>query len=56
MYGVIMKCRLCNSEGRVVSSHIIPEFLYKALYDDKHRFLQIPLAKRQREQFKQKGL
>jgi hypothetical protein len=35
---------------------MIPEFLYKALYDAKHRFIQLPLAKDQREQFKQEGL
>jgi hypothetical protein len=33
-----MICRLCNQEARLRQSHIIPEFIYKPLYDDKHRF------------------
>ncbi len=32
-----MTCRLCALEKGLRNSHIIPEFLYKPLYDDKHR-------------------
>ncbi len=31
-------CKLCNNESKLKNSHIIPEFIYKPLYDDKHRF------------------
>lgn len=30
-------CRLCPAEGPLCNSHVIPEFLYKPLYDEKHR-------------------
>lgn len=32
-------CKLCLNEAQLLpKSHIIPEFLYKELYDEKHRF------------------
>jgi hypothetical protein len=39
MNGKNESCRLCHSEGELRFSHILPEFLYKPLYDDKHRFI-----------------
>ena len=33
-----MKCKLCNEVKELQNSHIFPEFLYKPLYDEKHRF------------------
>lgn len=35
---MIGTCRLCNKEGALRKSHIIPEFIYKPLYDNKHRY------------------
>jgi hypothetical protein len=32
-----MKCKLCLKEKPLRQSHIIPEFLYRQIYDDKHR-------------------
>lgn len=32
-------CALCKNEGNILNSHIIPEFMYKPIYDDKHRLL-----------------
>jgi hypothetical protein len=33
-------CRLCHSEGEELRfSHILPEFLYKPLRDEKHRYI-----------------
>lgn len=32
-------CRLCQNETRLCKSHIIPEFLFAPVYDDKHRML-----------------
>jgi hypothetical protein len=51
-----MKCTLCQSDSKLVESHIIPEFLYKTLYDSKHRFHQISVDPAERNQYKQKGL
>lgn len=31
-------CRLCKKPAQLCHSHILPEFLYRPLYDDKHRF------------------
>jgi len=37
-----MICKLCLTDNKLVNSHIIPEFLYKTLYDEKtHRFICI---------------
>ena len=34
----VRACALCGSDLRPLrNSHIIPEFMYKAIYDDKHR-------------------
>lgn len=48
-------CALCDDERPLRDSHILPEFLYAALYDEKHRFLSIPLQAEEREQLHQKG-
>ena len=34
-----MTCALCRQEVSLVKSHIVPEFLYKPHYDEKHRAL-----------------
>lgn len=34
-------CRLCLQERELRNSHIIPEFLYKPSYDDKHRAIDV---------------
>jgi len=36
-----MKCKLCLKESDLCNSHIIPEFLYKSVYDEKNRMLMI---------------
>lgn len=36
-----MKCRLCQQDAKLCDSHIIPEFLYRPSYDDKHRAKQL---------------
>ncbi len=35
-----MTCRLCKKEEKLCDSHIIPEFLFKNLYDSKHRAVE----------------
>ena len=51
-----MPCALCNRELPLRNSHIVPEFLYKTLYDSKHRFHQISTTPEKRNEFLQKGL
>lgn len=51
-----MQCRLCASDARIVDSHIVPEFLYEPLYDEKHRFFEMSLDPGRRDRIKQKGL
>jgi len=35
-----MKCSLCNKEKKLIrTSHIIPDFMYKGIYDEKHKLL-----------------
>ena len=51
-----MNCKLCLKDTPLVSSHIIPEFLYTALYDSKHRFEQISVEPTEHNKYVQKGL
>lgn len=46
-------CRVCLKESKLRKSHILPEFLYEDLYDEKHRALVISQKK---EKVFQKGL
>jgi hypothetical protein len=50
------KCRLCLREGNLSNSHVIPEFLYLPMYDEKHRLLQIPADSSRSLVWQQKGL
>ncbi len=51
-----MRCALCHQESELRRSHIIPEFLYETLYDEKHR-LQVLSVLPERENWReQKGL
>ena len=51
-----MTCALCHSYKPLMASHVIPEFLYETLYDEKHRFLQISDDPTRKNRYKQKGL
>lgn len=51
-----MQCALCRCEAQLKNSHVIPEFLYRSLYDDIHRFHQISVDPDQPNLFLQKGL
>ena len=50
-----MICKLCHKEAELQNSHIIPEFQYKPLYDEKHRFQVISANPEKREYYEQKG-
>lgn len=52
----IKKCALCHQERTLRLSHIIPEFLYRSMYDEKHRFHVVSVNPNERNQIKQKGI
>ncbi len=37
-------CRLCGKTRKLRRSHILPEFLYRPLYDGKHRYFVVSAA------------
>jgi hypothetical protein len=39
-----MPCALCLKQKELRKSHIIPDFLYKFIYDDKHRYFVLTTA------------
>ncbi|NMC12204.1 MAG: hypothetical protein GYA34_04905 [Chloroflexi bacterium] len=47
------KCRLCQNDKKLCFSHIIPEFLFLPIYDEKHRASMIPRGK---TRYEQKGI
>lgn len=56
MNGKNESCRLCRSEGDLRASHILPEFLYGALYDEKHRMLGVKPESNAKHELLQKGI
>jgi hypothetical protein len=50
------KCKLCLEERDLKDSHIIPEFFYKPLYDEKHRFHVLSTTPEEKNIFEQKGI
>jgi len=48
-------CRLCSNPADLCRSHILPEFLYRPLYDEKHRFFVVTAAGRP-DRYAQRGL
>lgn len=53
---LVEPCRLCLRKLPLRDSHIIPEWLYKALYDDKHRYRVVEAGKGHQTLFGQKGI
>lgn len=51
-----MRCALCLRIADLRNSHIIPEFLYESLYDDKHRLQIFSLLPERDNWREQKGL
>lgn len=49
-------CRLCLQPGPLCRSHIVPEFVFKPMYDDKHRFFVMSNDPEIPTTHKQKGL
>ncbi|MBA3002742.1 MAG: hypothetical protein FP813_02645 [Desulfurivibrio sp.] len=41
-----MKCKLCGNEAKLLKkSHIIPDFMYQDLFDEKHRYYEVIVNK-----------
>lgn len=51
-----MTCKLCQKERELKKSHIIPEFIYSSLYDEKHRFHEISDDVKKKNKLPQKGI
>ena len=51
-----MWCRLCKEDRQLRESHIFPEWLYKPLYDDKHRFFVFSTDANKRRGTRPKGI
>lgn len=51
-----MPCALCRQEKSLMNSHIIPEFMFKALYDDQHRFKMLTIDPNDKNRLAQKGV
>lgn len=51
-----MICSLCHEEKPLQQSHIIPEFLFGVLYDQKHRYNVLSLQSHQRQRMEQEGV
>ncbi len=50
-------CALClDPDADLQQSHVIPEFLYGAMYDDKHRFNVLTVLDGHKDRIQQKGL
>lgn len=52
----VMQCALCHQEGDLRRSHIIPEFMYESLYDEKHRFHVLSVIPEKASWQEQKGI
>lgn len=51
-----MRCRLCQCERTLRGSHVIPEFFYRSMYDDKHRFFTVSSDPGKKDLTHQKGV
>jgi hypothetical protein len=50
-------CRLCLRIRPLLNSHVLPEFLYKDIYDPMHRFKSVPAPSSEKKpRLEQKGL
>ena len=51
-----MACALCGEDKQLRDSHIIPEFVFKQLYDTKHRFHVLSTLPKRARPLEQKGI
>jgi hypothetical protein len=48
-------CALCCAVGTLQNSHILPEFLYEHVYDEKHRYNVLSVRNGEQNRIEQKG-
>lgn len=51
-----IRCKLCHEERELSDSHVIPEFLYSALYDEDHKYYVVSNVHGKSARALQKGL
>lgn len=51
-----MVCILCQEPKKLCDSHIIPEFAYKSMYDEKHRAVTFAPTTPENSKYLQKGI
>lgn len=51
-----MNCKLCGNSSPLKKSHIVPEFVFKPLYDEKHRMHVLSVREPKPRPFRYKGL
>lgn len=51
-----MKCKLCRKVRTLKNSHIIPEFVYRPLYDEINRYHVVTTHENDRNKYLQKGI
>ncbi|MCA9233611.1 MAG: hypothetical protein KDA57_23425, partial [Planctomycetales bacterium] len=51
-----LTCQLCGGPGPLCDSHVIPEFVYTDLYDEKHTFHVVSTLSTPTKKFEQKGI
>lgn len=51
-----MNCKLCQNLSPLRNSHVVPEFIFSPLYDEKHRMHVLSLQEQKPRPFEQKGL
>ncbi len=51
-----MKCSLCLQEKKLIKSHIIPEFCFKHLYDQGHKYHNLSTSMDENNFTRQKGI
>ena len=52
---MIRICKLCKEQSKICQSHIIPEWGYDGVYDEKHRFVGYDILNQRKGKIKQKG-
>ena len=48
-------CALCQKDANICRSHVIPEWGYDGVYDNKHRFVAFDILNSRQSRVKQKG-
>ncbi len=54
--GQVDLCALCRDRAELCDSHIVPEFCYRSMYDDKHRAVTFSPLDPERQRYAQNGI